>query len=31
MRSIDLAPLIMELLELPMRYRVGESRAARML
>jgi Type I phosphodiesterase / nucleotide pyrophosphatase len=31
MRSIDLAPLIMELLELPMRYRVGQPRTARML
>ena len=31
MRSVDLAPLIMELLEMPMRYRVGQSRASRML
>jgi hypothetical protein len=31
MQSIDIAPLIMELLEMPMHYRVGQPRAARML
>ena len=31
MRSVDIAPLIMELLQVPMRYRVGQARTERML